>query len=276
MPSWFKILNDKPDHPMYDVAEAKKLLADLPKNDPLKALDEITSWLTSVKDTPGFRPERRTGIIMLLDETGQPFHAELLRQYLAAPHLQDFQGMRLWQGAHGFMRALAEAYAVCVHEYQQAEKKPLAIKGQMPVICVRLLRAVAEQMKLELMRYLEVEQTVWDQLYMHYNFAEANQFADVMVHAYPSHVIHTNPQRELLRAVILYVSSPGTLAPDQIEVSYRISARLASLFISRKHLTLIARISLTSPSPPLRTMWVTSSRQLLPCAFSGQSGRFPK
>ena len=100
---------------MYDVAEARKLLADLPKDDPLKALDEITSWLTSVKDTPGFRPDRRIGIIMLLDETGQPLHAELLRQYLAAPRLQDFQGMRLWQGAHGFMRALAEAYAVCVH-----------------------------------------------------------------------------------------------------------------------------------------------------------------
>ncbi|MDE2117192.1 MAG: hypothetical protein KGJ19_01195 [Betaproteobacteria bacterium] len=230
MASWFKILDDKPDHPMYDVAEARKLLASLPKEDPLKALDEITSWLTSVKDTPGFRPDWRTGVIMLLDETGQPLHAELLRQYLAAPHLQDFQGMRLWQGAHGFMSALAEAYAVCVHEYQQAEKKPLGLKEQMPVICVRLLRAVAEQMKLELMRYLEVEQTIWEQLYLHYNFAETSQFADVMVHAYPGHVIHTNPQRELLRAVILYVSSPATLAPDQIEVSYRISARLASLF----------------------------------------------
>lgn len=230
MPSWLKILDDKPDHPMYDVAEARKLLADLPKDNPLKALDEVTSWLTSVKDTPGFHPDRRIGVIMLLDETGQPLHAELLRQYLAAPHLQDFQGMRLWQGAHGFMRALAEAYAVCVHEYQQAEKKPLDIKEQMPVICVRLLRAVAEQMKLELMRYLEVEQTVWDQLYLHYNFAETSQFADTMVHAYPGHVIHTNPQRELLRAMILYVSSPATLAPDQIEVSYRISARLVSLF----------------------------------------------
>lgn len=215
---------------MGDVAEARKLLADLPKDNPFRALDDITSWLTSVKDTPGFRPERRAGVIMLLDETGQPLHAELLRQYLAAPHLQDFQGMHLWQGMHGFTRALAEAYAVCVHEYQQAEKKPLDLKEQMPVICVRLLRAVAEQMKLELIRYLDVEQVVWDQLYTQYSFAEANQFADTMVHAYPGHVIHTDPQRELLRAIMLYVSSPATLAPDQIEVSYRISARLASLF----------------------------------------------
>ncbi len=113
---------------MSDVREARKLLADLPKNDAFKALDEITSWLVSVSGTPGFRPEVRTDIIMLLDETGQPLHAGLLRQYLGAPHLQDFQGLHQWQGMHGFAQALAEAYAVCVSGYQQADKKPFDLK----------------------------------------------------------------------------------------------------------------------------------------------------
>lgn len=215
---------------MSGVEEAGKLLADLPDNDPLKALDEVASWLVSVKDTPGFRPERRVDVIMLLDETGQRFHAELLQQYLAAPHLQDFKGLRLWRGAHGFMSALAEAYAACVREYRQEEKNSQALQERMPLVCVRLLRAAAEQMKLELMRYLDVEAAVWGRLYENYAFAEANQFAGVMVHAYPSHVIHTNPLRELVRAVALYVSSPSTLAPEQIEVSYRIAARMANLF----------------------------------------------
>lgn len=215
---------------MSDVAEARKLLADLPQNDPLKALDEITCWLVSVKDTPGFRPERRLGVIMLLDEAGQPFHAELLRQYLAAPRLHDSKGLHMWQGAHGFMRALAEAYAMCADEYQQAEKKSLSHKEQMPVVCVRLLRAVAEQMKLDMMRYLDVAQSAWDQLYSHYNFAEANQFADTMVRAYPSQVINTCPKNELLRAVILFISSPATQSPEQIEASYHISARMVNHF----------------------------------------------
>jgi len=228
--SLLNIFDGKPDHPMFDVKEARKLLADLPKGDAFKALEEITSWLTSVKDTSGFRPEVRTEIIMLLDETGQPLHAELLRLYLGAPHLQDFQGLRQWQGIHGFMRALAEAYAACISEYQQAEKKPWYLKENMPVICVRLLRAVAERMKLEMMRYVEVEQSAWDHLCSCYSFAEANQLADSMVYAYPRQIIHTSPQRELLRAVMLYVSSPDTLAPDQIEVSYRIAGRLVSFF----------------------------------------------
>jgi len=142
--SLHNIFDGKPDHPMFDVKEAKRLLAGLPKGDAFKALDETTSWLISVKDTSGFRPEVRAEIIMLLDETGQPLHAEVLRQYLGTPHLQDFQGLHQWQGIHGFMQALAEAYAVCISEYRQAEKKPWDLKENIPVICVRLLRAVAE------------------------------------------------------------------------------------------------------------------------------------
>lgn len=224
------IFDKKPDHPMFNVEEAEKILAELPKDNIFKALDEITSWLSSIKDTPGFRPETHAEIIMLLDETGQPLHAELLRLYIGEPHLQDFKGMHLWQGIHGFMKTLAEAYTVCVHEYRQVEKKPSAITEIMSVICVRLLRATAEQMKLELMRYVEVDQSVWDQMCSCYSFAEANQIADTMVFPYPKHVIHTNPQRELARAMMLYVSSPGSLAPDQIEVSYRIAGRLVSFF----------------------------------------------
>ena len=224
------IFDGKPDHPMSDMKEARKFLAELPHDNTFKALEEITSWLNSVKDTPGFRPELRTEIIMLLDETGQPLHAELLHLYLGEPHLQDFKGKHLWQGVHAYMKALADAYAVCVDEYQQAEKKSFELKEVIPVICVRLLRAIAEQMKLELMRYVEVEQSAWVQMFKYYSYTEANQLAETMVYAYPKHVIHISPQRELLRAMMLYVSSPGTLAPDQIEVSYRIAGRLVNFF----------------------------------------------
>lgn len=224
------VFEGKPDHPMFDVAEARKLLAKLPKGDAFKALDEITCWLTSVKDTPDFRPELRTQIVMLLDETGLPLHEELLQLYLGEPHLQDFKGMHLWQGLHAFRKELAEAYAVCVHDYQQAEKKPAGLREIMPVICVRRLRAAAEQMKLELMHYVDVEQSVWDQLCHCYSFSEASGFADTMVFAYPRQAMHISPQRELVRAMMLYLSSPDTLAPDQIEVGFRVAGRLSSLF----------------------------------------------
>jgi hypothetical protein len=67
---WLSNLGKRPDHPMYNVAQAQKLLADLPK-DHDKALEEIASWLNTVTATEGFAAADRTGVIMLLDETAQ-------------------------------------------------------------------------------------------------------------------------------------------------------------------------------------------------------------
>ena len=228
--SLLNIFDGKPDHPLYDLREARKIIAELPADDPFKALDEIAAWLGSIVQASGFQPEVRTEIIMLLDETGQPLHARLQQLYLGEPHLQDFQGMHQWLCMHGFMRALSEAYTACLFEYQKAEKKPWYLKDNMPLLCVRQLRAVALLMKLELMRYVSIEQRTWEQLYQGYNLAEACKIADSMVYAYPKQIVHTNAQRELLRALILHSSAPDTLAPDQIEVSSRIAARMVSFF----------------------------------------------
>lgn len=226
----FKLFGEKPDHPMFSLAEAGRLLAELPPDEPHKALDDITFWLDSIKDVGGFRPEVRSAIVMLMDETAQPLQGKLLQQYLSEPHLQDFQGLRQWQGMHAFSKALAAAYGACLREYQQAQKKPWELKEQLPQLCVRSLRAVAEQMKLELMRYIEIEPPVWQLLCEGYRCAEAEQCAESMVIAYSGHAIHTSPQREFLRALVMYITSPGTLAADQIEVSYRIAGRLVSFF----------------------------------------------
>ena len=224
------IFNRKPDHPLFNTREARRLLAELPKGDPFKELEETISWLDSLKDTTGFSPEARTEIIILIDETMQPIYAELLRLYLGEPHLQDFKGKHLWQCLHNAMQILAEAYLVCVQEYQHSEHKSFDYKELIPLVCVRLMHAVAEQMKLQLMHYVDIGQAVWDHLCNCYNFAESNRIDDRMVFAYPKHVFHVSPQRELVRALMLYESSPGALAPDQIEVVSRIAARMSGFF----------------------------------------------
>src|SRR5512135_2863281 len=174
--SWLSNQGNKIDHPMSSMVEAKKLLAELPKDNALEALQEITSWLLSVTDTPGFHAELRTSIIMLLDETGQPFHAELLKRYLAAPHLQDFQGMHLWQQIHGFAKELARAYGECIASYRQEEAKPYELQEKLPLLCTRLLRAISEQIKLELMRYIDVGEAAWERMFRCYSLAETSQF----------------------------------------------------------------------------------------------------
>lgn len=270
------LFSEKPDHPMASIEEAKKLLSKLPKGNALKALEEVTSWLDTLKDASGFRPELRKDIILLVDETGQPFHAELMRLYLGEPHLQDFKGMHLWQAMHGFMKMLAKAYEVCLHDYQHAEKKPAGLKEQLPVICVRLMRAVSHQMVIELMHYIDIEQSVWDRLFGCYNFAVASQIADSMVFAYPKQALHLSPQRELLRALVMYESSPSTMAQDQIEVCFRVITRMANAFDFKTtpDADCPYYVDLSSPSPPRH---VTSGMQMTDTMrFFGTANAVPK
>jgi hypothetical protein len=228
--SWFGKSGGKPDHPMSSMSEAKSLLADLPKDDNFLALDEVTSWLSSITDTPGFRSKLRISLTELLDETGQPFQADLLKNYLAAPHLQDFQGTHIWHGVHNFSKTLAAAYEACLAEWQAEEVIPSDRKEQVTQLCVRVLRALAEQLKLELMRYIDIRPALWEQMFRWYSFSESHLLAKNMVFAYPGHAVHTSPQRELVRALMLYESSTDSLAPDQIEVSFRIAGRMVSHF----------------------------------------------
>lgn len=249
---WLKNLDDKPDHPMYNLEEAGKLLGELPRNNPAKALEEVTSWLTSVKDTQGFRVDIRVAVVKLLDETGQPFQAEILRDYLSKPNLQNFQGLRQWQMVFGFHQQMADAYAVCVDEYARNGKGAAAVKEDVPVTVIRGMRGYSMQMKLLLMRYLHVKERLWQGLYKLHLFAESQQFVANPVRAYPNNPIRTTAQMELLKALMLEVSSPDTMAPDQIEITYRIAARLAASFELRDTPGGSATyyIDLSRPKPP--------------------------
>ena len=226
----FSLFERKPDHPLFNLEEARRLISELPEDDHSKALEDITFWLDSIKTAKGFLPEIRTAIILLLDETALPLHNEILDQYLSAPHLQDFQGVIQWQGIHAFARALAEAYAACVEGYRVSNKKTLELSQRMPLLCVRWARAIGEQMKLELMRYVDIEPSVWQQMAACQRFIEAEKIAESMVLPYADHVIHISPQRQLLCAWLIYIAAPDELAPDQIEVSYRIAGRLCGFF----------------------------------------------
>ena len=61
----------KPDHPMVDLKAAKDLISDLPANDHVKALEEVTFWLDSVSRTEGYKLDLRYQLYDLLDKSAK-------------------------------------------------------------------------------------------------------------------------------------------------------------------------------------------------------------
>src|SRR5687768_5739394 len=71
-----------PDHPLRDESEVRKMVADLPP-DPLGALAELTHWALSINADESFTQERRSRVLLALDESTHACWSELATQYLA-------------------------------------------------------------------------------------------------------------------------------------------------------------------------------------------------
>src|SRR5512134_2160540 len=220
----------KPDHPMNSPEAVAQQLAELPANDPAKALDEISSWLDSVAEAPGFKPELRAAVLEALDEAGQRHHDKLLADYLASPQLYDFKVQARWQKMYAFWNQLVDAYVKAATELDTPAQKAGPAREALPLLLSRGLRAGAEAAKCRRLNYHTVEKATWEKLCRLYAVAERAQVTAAEVKAYKSEPLPTTPVQEFTRALMLEFGSPQELAPEHVELAFRVTARVASSF----------------------------------------------
>jgi hypothetical protein len=251
MLDWLANLSQKPDHPMHSIEEAERLLSGLPE-DPLKALEEITSWLTTVTNAAGFRLATRIGIVKLVDETGQPFEPELNRLYLASRALKEFERQQLWQAALQFWERLAHAYRHCLDEIQHDPRLLRAHQDELPLLVVRTLRALANQAKVLRLRYVPVREPLWLELFALYRLSEDARCDNQRVIAYAGETWPTTARQQLLRALMLDAARPDSMLPQQTELAARITARYADAFLfkSAPEAGCNWYVDLSQPRPP--------------------------
>ena len=244
----------KPDHPMADIKEAKKLLAELPSGDAFKCADELTHWLESVVTAEGFKPEYRAQLIQLLDETAQPYLRKLARDYMVSPRLAKFQEIRLWTTLHNYWQQAASAYVGCIDLYAAGGKGADALKGSMPLLLARALRALATQVKWMYVRYGPMDSSVWGVIAKVFAFAEQRKLAQSAATLYPGIPGDSTPEQEFLKAVMLSASSPDCLLPLEMELCERLVAHFCASFTLRLDLQpdIAYWIDLATSQAPLR------------------------
>ena len=244
----------KPDHPMADIKEARKILAELPANDAYKCAEELTHWLESVMAEEGFKPEHRTQLVQLLDETAQQHLRKLARDYMVSPRLAKFQETRLWKAIYEYWRQAALAYAGCIDLYATGAKGADALKASMPLLLVRALRVLAAQVKWMYVRYGPMDQSVWGVIAKVYAVADKRNFAQSLVTTYRGNAAESTPEREFLKSVMLAASSPDSLLPLEMELCERLIAHFCAAFTLRLDLQpdIAYWIDLATSQAPLR------------------------
>lgn len=219
---------EKNDHPMADGKRAREIIAELPA-DPLKALGEITHWLETLRDTKAFRAERLFENIDLLDAAAKNHQRKLAQDYFGTARQQKFQEHRLWSGSYAFWKALSEAYLECVARFESGQTGT-AIRKSLPVIVARTLRTMTLQLKWILVRYGPVEPRVWADIGRLYQVAEAAGFADAVIQIYPGSHGGGSVRQELLKGLMLSVSSTDGLSPLRQEIAERAVAHFSAGF----------------------------------------------
>jgi hypothetical protein len=226
-----RFLQKKPDHPMADVREARKAIAELPVDDPFKSLEEISFWLQSLYDLESAKSADRIAVAKLLDETAQPFQRALSRDYLAATRMNKAQESRLWGVSFEYWRRLAAVYFVCIENIDRGARGAEQLTGKLPDLTIRALRALASQIKLLHLRYRPVDERTWSDVIKLYMLAEGKLFVRELVTATPFYQTPTSVQQEILKILMLEAAAPDRLAPAQIELAEGLVGQFASSFV---------------------------------------------
>jgi len=251
-----QLFSGKPDHPMADLKEARRILDQLPAQDYFKSIEELTHWLDSVGSAEGFRPEPRLQILLLIDEAAQPRLRKLAKDYLAAERPSRFQENRLWSALHGYWRQAGLTFARAVDQFVQGAKGVESAKASLPLLLVRTLRCLAQQIKWMHMRYGPIDTSIWKVLHGVYAYAEIRQLAQAKVVVYPGTAGDSTPQLEFLRGVMFSASSPDSLLPAEADLAERLIAEFSP------------RFTLAQAPAPGQTNWTDLAKAMVPARIS--------
>jgi len=226
MLDWLKQFGGKADHPLRDAQAAQEVIAGLPEGVSLENLEQISHWVASVKDTPGFACDDRLAVMRLLDQAGAVQAGPLYARFFSNIHQQDRATRNVWDALCEYWGRLAEGYARCAADFEHGEKGAANVEGDMPLALARALRAAGLHFKLRYLRFVGVEARAWAPLYRLYAFAELKQFDTRPIVVYPREV-HTTVRAELQKIMLLHLAAPHEFPPAQLELVYRILARFA-------------------------------------------------
>jgi len=225
----------KSDHPMANMKMTQALLANLPMNDALKSLHELTGWIESVREQDTFRLDHQFAVLHLLDETARPFERKLMREYYACTAQTTFQENRMWMELNEFSTQALLAYLVVQVRYRNGDKGATLIKDMPQLIAVRGINAAKGILKAAAARYALFDHALWESLAELYSHAEAKQYLDEPIELYPGMGVKTSVRKEFSAVLMWYVSCFGSLGRLDMHLAERLSVHLNHSFtVSQK------------------------------------------
>jgi hypothetical protein len=224
----FGLFGRKSGHPMADLESARQLLEEVPKNDALKALMEITAWIESVRSDEHIRLDTYFAVLRLLDETARPSEIKVLREYFTNGVNSPVLEKRQWNALNEYYAGLGEAYNGVLLGCHNGEKGSSALKDLRPLIVARGINATVGRLKCAAVHYAPVEARIWEHLGAYYAEAETQKCLDEAIELYPGASVKSSVRHQCAGVLLWWVSGTGSFKPLQIHLAERLTAHLSS------------------------------------------------
>ena len=141
------LFSSRPDHPLAEAKELRRVIGELPLDHPYKAVDEVHGWFESLLVATDFRADLLFGVVRQLDEAAQPFLRRLARDCLQVQGVLQARRdeQRMATLLYAYWGELANLYTRCLDAARQAPKERAAeaLKPSLPLIAARLIAARA-------------------------------------------------------------------------------------------------------------------------------------
>ncbi|MCU0870253.1 MAG: hypothetical protein MUF30_11785 [Burkholderiales bacterium] len=232
MLGWLK-KEPEADHALADPKAARALLAALPAQNPSVALETLSTHLDSLREATGLKAQRQFEIVDEIDAAAKPFQRKLTQDYLHFAGLSPAQETRISHVVTTFWLRLATAYRLLLELHEAGDPSATAIRAQLGPIAARAIRAFNLHLKWRLYRYATAEPRQWQDLGRIYAIAEARAVTGKCV-VYPGTWGESTVERELLKVLMLSISSTDSLARAQVEIVERVCAQFSEFFVIRR------------------------------------------
>lgn len=178
---------------------------------------------------PGLNPVLH---VFKLDESTQSHVRRLIDHLVEMPRGESDRWLADWRSGRGFLDTLSCAYLEALRTRAPAGVTKTAIHAE---LLARLIRAGANLLKWDYLRYGPVEAELWVFIGAAYLEAERAGMSQMLVSLRKDRGTQTSVEREFLRAVAMGCASMDQLSPDGMEIADRlIRYVLPAMRISRQ------------------------------------------
>jgi hypothetical protein len=171
------IFGKKSDHPLADIKSAQQVLQDIPKNDALNTVQELTSWIESILElADDFRLDHELAVLRMFDDAAQSHVRKLLRDYFAMQPVSKFQENRLWTVLNGFYTQSELVHYDVLTRFINDGRGASSVKPDLALLVARGIAALAGRLKMSAARYALIEPGLWRHLADFYAHAETHGY----------------------------------------------------------------------------------------------------